>query len=113
MSEEYRIALSTNVTDIITPSAAKKFGGKNSFKENKYNLRDDWDNIKLKIMEEIIREYYLSNIEYIDKLLKTNNKLLVYKGNKINDYWGVNKKNEGRNNLGNILMKLREEFRND
>ena len=23
------------------------------------------------------------------------------------------KKNEGRNNLGNILMKLREEFRND
>ena len=113
MSEEYRMALSTNVTDVITPSAAKKFGGKNSFKENKYNLRDDWDNIKLKIMEEIIREYYLSNIEYIDKLLKTNNKLLVYKEDKINDYWGVNKKNEGRNNLGNILMKLREEFRND
>ena len=64
-------------------------------------------------MEEILREYYLSNIEYIDKLLKTNNKLLVYKEDKINDYWGVNKKNEGRNNLGNILMKLREEFRND
>jgi len=110
--EEYRLALSTNVNDILTPSAAKKFGGKDSFKENDFTLRNDWDDVKLKIMEEIFRDYYISNTELIDKLIKTNNKLLVHKGFGINTFWGVDKNNEGRNNQGNILMKLREEFKN-
>ena len=110
--DEYRFALSTNVNDILTPSAAKKFGGKDSFKENDFTLRNDWDDVKLKIMEEIIRDYYISNTELIDKLIKTNNKLLVHKGFGINTFWGVDKNNEGRNNQGNILMKLREEFKN-
>jgi ribA/ribD-fused uncharacterized protein len=110
--EEYRTALSSNVNDILTPSAAKKFGGKDFFKENDFTLRNDWDDVKLKIMEEIIRDYYISNKDLIDKLIETDNKLLVHKGFGINTFWGVDKNNEGRNNQGNILMKLREEFKN-
>ena len=110
--EEYRFALSTNISDVLTPNAAKKFGGNTSFKENDFTLRNDWDDVKLKIMEEITREYYLSNTDLIDKLIETDNKLLVHKGFGIDAFWGVNKNDEGKNNHGNILMKLREEFKN-
>ena len=110
--EEFRLALSTNISDVLTPNAAKKFGGKASFKENDFTLRDDWDDVKLKIMEEITRDYYMSNRDLIDKLIETDNKLLVHKGFRIDTFWGVDKKDEGKNNHGNILMKLREEFKN-
>ena len=110
--EEYRLALSTNISDVLTPNAAKKFGGNASFKGNDFTLRNDWDDVKLKIMEEITRDYYLSNTDLIDKLIETDNKLLVHKGIGIDTFWGVNKNDEGKNNHGNILMKLREEFKN-
>lgn len=110
--EEYRFTLSTNVNDVLTPNNAKKFGGKTSFKENGFTLRKDWDDAKLKIMEEITRDYYMSNSDLIVKLIKTDNKLLVHKGFRIDTFWGVNKNDEGKNNHGNILMKLREEFKN-
>lgn len=110
--EEYRFALSTNVSDVLTPSDAKKFGSKTSFKENNFTLRSDWDKVKLKIMEEITREYYLSNSDLKDKLIKTDEKLLIHKGFRIDDYWGVKKEDVGENNHGKLLMKLREEFKN-
>ena len=111
--EEYRLALSTNIVDVLTPNDAKKFGGKTSFKENNFTLRSDWNSIRLKIMEEISREYYQSNRELIDKLINTEEKLLIHKGFRIDDYWGVKKDDKGENNHGKILMKLREEFKND
>lgn len=112
MVEEYRFALSTNVNDVLTPNDAKKFGGKTSFKENNFTLRSDWNSVRLKIMEEISREYYQSNRELTEKLIVTGEKLLIHKGFRIDDYWGVKKEDKGQNNHGKILMKLREEFKN-
>ena len=71
MVETYRIALSTNVDDVLKPNEAKKFGGRASFKENDFTLRDDWNSVRLKIMEEIEREYYMANKELIEKLIET------------------------------------------
>ena len=107
--EEYRLALSTNVDEPLKPNEAKKFGGKKSFGENGFTLRPDWDKVKLKIMKEITREYYLSNQKFLDKLINTGNKKLVHSGFRIDDYWGV-KKTGGENNHGKILMELREEL---
>lgn len=107
--EEYRLALSTIVDEPLKPNEAKKFGGKKSFGENGFTLRPDWDKVKLKIMKEITREYYLSNPEFRDKLINTGNKKLVHSGFRIDDYWGV-KKTGGENNHGKILMELREEL---
>ena len=109
--EEYRIALSTNVDDVLEPNIAKKFGGRKSFEENGFTLRQDWDKVKLKIMKEITREYYVSNQEFLDKLINTGNKKLIHSGFRIDDYWGV-KKSGGENNHGKILMELREELSN-
>lgn len=107
--EEYRLALSIDVDEPLKPNEAKKFGGKKSFGENGFTLRTDWDKVKLKIMKEITREYYLSNKEFLDKLINTGNKKLVHSGFRIDDYWGV-KKTGGENNHGKILMELREEL---
>ena len=91
----------------------RKFGGKASFKENDFTLRDDWNSVRLKIMEEIEREYYMANKELIEKLIETDEKLLIHKGFGIDDYWGVKGDDDkGENNHGKILMKLREEFKN-
>lgn len=109
--DEYRIALSTNVADVLEPNIAKKFGGRKSFEENGFTLRQDWDKVKLKIMKEITREYYVSNQEFLDKLINTGNKKLIHSGFRIDDYWGV-KKSGGENNHGKILMELREELSN-
>ena len=105
--DEYRMALSTNIDDVLTPKLAQTFGGKASFKENGFTLREDWDKVKLKIMKDIIEEYYLSNKKYLEKLMQTKDKKLVYMDSKDNNYWGTGK-NGGENNHGKILMELRE-----
>ena len=107
--EEYRKALSTNVDDVLEPNQAKKFGGRKSFEENGFTLRTDWDKVKRVIMKEITKEYYLSNPEFLDKLIETGNKKLVHSGFRIDDYWGVTKTG-GENNHGKILMEIREEL---
>ena len=82
-------------------------GGKKYFEENNYNLREDWDSIKLILMEEITKLYYSYNPEMLEKLKSTGNKKLIHTGFRIDDYWGV-KNGEGENNHGKILMKIRE-----
>ena len=108
-NEEYKTLFTTYTDDVIEPSKAKKMGGKTFFEENDFKLRGDWDKIKLKIMEDITREYYLANRSFLDKLMETGDKRLAHRGFRIDPYWGETKKG-GKNNHGKILMKLREEF---
>lgn len=91
----------------LEPNEAKKMGGKKYFEENNYNLREDWDSIKLILMEEITKLYYSYNPEMLEKLKSTGNKKLIHTGFRIDDYWGV-KNGVGENNHGKILMKIRE-----
>lgn len=86
----------------ITPGQAKKLGGQ-------INLREDWDKVKFKVMEEI-NTIKFSNTPLNLWLLETDNKKLV-EGNHWGDtYWGVCK-GVGENNLGKILMKIRMKIR--
>ena len=70
---------------------------------------NDWNNVKLKIMEDITREYYLANPDMLEKLKKTETKELIHTGFRIDNYWGV-KKGEGENYHGKILMKIRNDL---
>lgn len=75
-------------------------------------LRDDWDYIRDSIMEEIVRDKFTRHEDLKKKLLATGDKELI-EGNHWNDkYWGVSlRDNKGQNKLGQILMKIRKEFR--
>jgi ribA/ribD-fused uncharacterized protein len=74
------------------------------------DLRPDWDDIKLGLMETLLREKFAQEPERTI-LLSTMDAQLV-EGNWWGDtYWGVvrNGEGDGENHLGKLLMKIRDE----
>lgn len=69
----------------------------------------NWDDIKVRVMERVV--YYKFNDPVLrEKLLDTGD-AYIEEGNTWGDtFWGVCK-GVGENNLGKILMKTREKFR--
>lgn len=70
-------------------------------------LKSNWDEIKLEVMKECIRQKF-SQEPFRTKLLKTGNEH-IQEGNMWNDkFWGVClKTNKGENNLGKLIMDIR------
>ena len=99
-SKEERIEFTT-----LEPKDAKHRG-------RRVRLRRDWEQVKDRIMEEIVRAKFSQNEELKEQLLATGDAQLV-EGNRWNDrYWGVDiRSGVGENHLGKILMKVRSELR--
>lgn len=90
-----------------------EFGpGKSKGVGRRVQLRPDWDEVKLGIMEDVVRAKFTQSRELATKLLATGDKVLV-EGNRWGDtYWGVSSHTgQGENHLGKILMKVRDELR--
>jgi ribA/ribD-fused uncharacterized protein len=88
-----------------TPGAAKSLG-------RHVKLRSDWTEIRLEIMEKIVRAKFWQNPHLARKLVATGDQKLV-EGNRWNDtFWGVCR-GVGENHLGKILMRVREELRGE
>ena len=90
-----------------TPGKAKRAG--------KYlQLRFDWNDVKLSIMEDLVREKFINNWELSEKLLNTKDAELI-EGNCWGDtFWGMDLRHNppiGGNHLGKILMKVRDELK--
>ena len=87
----------------LDPSTAKRKG-------RNVILRHDWEDIKDKVMEDCVRDKFTRNQELKQRLLETGDKELI-EGNDWGDqYWGVSR-GKGKNKLGKILMKIREELK--
>lgn len=86
-----------------TPGMAKKLG--------KYlTVRDDWDDIKISVMTDLLEQKF-SKPEFYQLLISTGDNEIV-EGNSWNDYfWGVCD-GIGSNHLGKIIMDIREKLRN-
>lgn len=92
------------ISRIKDPSTVKKLG-------KVLKVRKDWDSVKLKIMEWAVNEKF-KDPELGKMLIDTGNEELV-EGNWWNDvYWGVCN-GVGENNLGKILMRVREKIINN
>lgn len=84
------------------PGGAKKHG-------HKVTMRDDWHDIKLEVMETLLRQKF-ANPYYRDLLLCTEDLELI-EGNTWGDtFWGVCK-GVGENHLGKLLMKIRNDIK--
>lgn len=82
--------------------AVKKYG-------RNIPLRDDWEQVKLNIMCMLVRKKFFTHDDLAYYLMQTNGVELI-EGNTWGDtYWGVCK-GVGENNLGKILMALRDEL---
>lgn len=79
--------------------------------ENKDKRRKDWDEIKLQVMEELLRAKLEQNPYVKKKLLETKDYMIVEDSPK-DSFWGWGKNRDGDNNLGKLWMKLRAEIRN-
>jgi ribA/ribD-fused uncharacterized protein len=95
------------VRNAATPAAAKRLG-------KKVTLREGWDELRFTVMEEVVRAKFADS-ELADRLLATGARELI-EGNTWRDTtWGcIRDKNgqwKGRNELGKILMRVREDLR--
>lgn len=88
--------------NLSDPFQAKKLG-------KKVALRRDWDGIKLSLMETLLREKF--SIPELAQLLLDTGDALLEEGNTWGDtYWGICR-GQGKNHLGKLLMKIRDELR--
>lgn len=85
-----------------TPGEAKKRG-------RNIQIRSDWDEIKLKVMDGLLRQKF-ANDTFQRKLLDTGDQDLIEGNNWGDTFWGVCK-GRGENWLGILLMKIRDDIR--
>jgi len=91
-----------SVAEAATPGSAKRKG-------RKVQLRSDWEQVKVGIMEDLVRLKFTTHPDLREKLLATAGIELV-EGNNWNDrFWGECR-GKGQNELGQILMRVRSEL---
>lgn len=74
-------------------------------------LRDDWEEIKDQIMYEVVKAKFQQNPDLLQQLLDTGDAQIVEGNHHQDSYWGVDLHTlRGRNKLGSICEKVREEL---
>ena len=67
-----------------------------------------WNKVKYDIMFELVSQKFHNNGDVAKKLLLTEGYQLEERNSWGDQYWGTNEKGEGENNLGKILMIVRD-----
>lgn len=75
-------------------------------------IRPDWDRVKYDVMFAVIFDKFFRHEDLRIQLLETEDKYLEETNHWGDKYWGVCD-GEGQNNLGKILMKVREIIRSN
>jgi ribA/ribD-fused uncharacterized protein len=84
----------------MLPGEAKRYS-------KKIKIRDDWEQVKLFVMEFFLKQKFIKNSPNYVKLKKTGKEILMEENNWGDKFWGtVN--GVGENHLGKILMRIRD-----
>jgi ribA/ribD-fused uncharacterized protein len=107
-SENYYVAHKTHdvnlkhAISLLTPKQSKTFG-------RKIDMVPYWDEIKISVMRQAIKQKFDNNSNLKQKLIETGD-LYIEETNWWNDtFWGVCN-GVGKNVLGNLLMELRNDY---
>lgn len=87
----------------ISSKEAKSLG-------KKITIREEWDTVKLQVMWNLIYEKFTRNRKLLSFLILTGDKHIEETNWWGDKFWGVCR-GEGENNLGKLLMKLREKLK--
>lgn len=94
------------ITKIPTPGQAKRFG-------REMDLRSDWNSIKIREMRKIL-EYkfcYARSDSFLYSMLSSTSPAILIEGNTWGDtFWGESPIGRGRNELGKLLMAIRDDI---
>ncbi len=106
VDERVRDKFSKNHTEdgkILSPAEARKLG------RHGIELRPDWNEVRYDSMLAIVFDKFWRNHDIRKLLLDTGEKYLEETNHWKDEYWGANAwTGAGQNNLGKILMKVRE-----
>ena len=106
-SEHYYQAQKFMDSDAETPKIASTIG-----RDRKLNLRSDWEEVKQDVMFDAVYYKFKQNKDILQKLLNTGDAKIIEATVKEN-YWGCGPNNDGQNNYGKILVKVRETLRTE
>lgn len=88
-----------------TPKVAAQMG-----RDPSHLIRTDWDLIKIDIMEEAVLLKFLTHLDIQEILLSTADRIIV-EDSPTDYFWGCGADRTGQNQLGQILMRVRQELR--
>jgi ribA/ribD-fused uncharacterized protein len=94
--------LQQTIADIKTPADVKKFG-------RKLMLRDDWEDVKFSIMNDLLIQKFAQE-PFKSQLLNTGDAYLEETNHWGDVIWGVCN-GVGQNNLGHMLIHIRDDIR--
>ncbi len=116
-SVEHAFVAAKNVEGLIIPEEIEKINNMSAGEVKRYGktivLRQDWGTVRYQIMAALVFDKFFRNDGFEgmknlkQKLLETGDKYLEETNNWGDMYWGV-AGGVGQNNLGKILMKVRE-----
>jgi ribA/ribD-fused uncharacterized protein len=69
-----------------------------------------WDKNKVELMRALVFQKFKNNINLRKMLMETDGYKLEERNNWGDLFWGTNEQGEGENNLGKILMSVRDKF---
>lgn len=96
------VAVRRDIAGTKKPGEAKQLG-------RALALRPDWEQVKLDVMEEVLRCKFAPGTALAEKLAATGAQDLI-EGNTWDDcFWGICR-GQGTNHLGRLLMKIRAEL---
>jgi len=102
----YQAAKTTNIKDYLQIMSLSPSQAKQHIKN--VPVRDNWNQIRLTVMEELLRQKF-SEREMALKLINTDDAILIEGNNWGDTFWGMCD-GVGKNHLGKLLMKIRNEF---
>lgn len=77
----------------------------------KNKIRKDWEDVKIAVMEDIIRAKIETHPYVREKLLGTGDREIIEDSHQ-DSFWGRGIDFKGRNELGKVWMKIRSELNN-
>lgn len=97
--------LMDQIHEVKTPEEAAAIG-----RNIKYEMRPDWEEAKQDVMWKGVLTKFQTYHDIREILLATGSEMIVENSPR-DYYWGCGKDGTGRNELGKILMKIRQKFR--
>ena len=86
----------------VSPGDAKRLG-------RKVKVRDNWEQIKLELMLNLVRDKFSPGTRLARRLVETGEDELVEENSWGDTFWGC-RQGVGQNHLGKILMQVRTEL---
>ncbi|HEY9823432.1 MAG TPA: NADAR domain-containing protein, partial [Candidatus Sericytochromatia bacterium] len=93
------------IREVQTPMEAATIG-----RDRIHKLRSDWELVKAQVMWQAVLTKFLTHTDIQGILLNTGEELIV-EDSPIDYYWGCGQDKTGQNQLGKILMNIRQEIR--